>query len=259
MFRCHVSALPAERGRHDRHDPGHLVDGHPPGAGRAGCRLRAALGLRRADRIGGRRGCRHAGCRPASRSTWWCSPPMRSTSSSPAAASSPAARSTWCVRRVAVAVRAGAPRPDIAHRRRVAARRAGRRQHRLFDRPERRGAHAPVRALGHRRRDRSRASSRRRRACRWARWWRSGEVALGFQQLSELMHLEGIDRGRAAARADPDHHHILRRRVRRLGAGRGRARACSPSWPRRRRPRPSAATAWSPPEHLPTQGDKEPQ
>ena len=44
-----------------------------------------------------------------------------------------------------------------------------------------------------------------------------GEVALGFQQLSELMHLEGIDVIGPHARAGPDHHHILRRRVRRIG------------------------------------------
>ena len=76
-----------------------------------------------------------------------------------------------------------------------------------------------------------------------------GEVALGFQQLSELMHLEGIDRGGPAAR----------RRSRSppsfppascagsAQAERG-ARACWPSWPRRRPPRPSAATAWNRPE-----------
>ena len=72
---------------------------------------------------------------------------------------------------VAVAVRAGAPRPDIGTEDGAAARRAGRAQHRLFHRPERRGADAAVRALGHRRQRRASASCRRRPACRWARWW----------------------------------------------------------------------------------------
>ena len=51
-----------------------------------------------------------------------------------------------------------------------------------------------------------------------------GEVELGFQQLSELMHLEGIDVIGPMPAADPDHHHILRR----------------PSAPPRPRPRPCA-------------------
>jgi molybdate transport system substrate-binding protein len=71
-----------------------------------------------------------------------------------------------------------------------------------------------------------------------------GEVELGFQQLSELMHLEGIDvigplparcrsspRSRAAC--------ALRPPSRRPGA------TCSPSWRRPWRTRPSAVTAWS--------------
>ena len=92
---------------------------------------------------------------------------------------------------IAVAVRAGAPRPDIgsedAVRRAVLARRASVTRpdraaptsRRLF---ERWGIADAVAA----------ASCRRRPACRSARSWREGEVELGFQQLAELMHLPGI-------------------------------------------------------------------
>ena len=74
---------------------------------------------------------------------------------------------------VAVAVRAGAPRPDIGSEEALrhavlAARSIG-----YSTGPSGVALTEAVRALGHRRRDRATASCRRRPACRWARWWRA--------------------------------------------------------------------------------------
>ena len=131
-------------------------------------------------------------CRPASRSTWWCSRGRRSTSCWRRVTSSRAARSISARSGVAVAVRAGAPRPGHRQRGRRAPRRAGGAYDRHLDRPERRRAGTVVRTLGYRRRA---AGAHRDAAARRAgrRLLASGEVELGFQQLSELIHLGGID------------------------------------------------------------------
>ena len=72
-----------------------------------------------------------------------------------------------------------------------------------------------------------------------------GEVELGFQQLSELLHVPGITL--AGPLPEPsDHHHFLGRggHSRRPACGR---RRCWRSWRPRRRHQPNAARAWSPP------------
>ena len=135
---------------------------------------------------------------------------------------------------VAVAVRAGAPGAGHRHRGCVAARGAGRRQHRLFDRPQRHGPHAPVRALGHRR-DVEDRLVQAPPGVPVGTLVASGDVALGFQQLSELIHLDGITVVGPAARGRSDHHHLFGRRN---APRRRRPRpcaACSPSWHRPRR------------------------
>ena len=83
------------------------------------------------------------------------------------------ARSTWSDLAVAVAVRAGAPRPDIgseeALRRAVlAAASIG-----YSTGPSGVALMQLVRSLGHRGRTARTRSSRRRRECRSARWWRA--------------------------------------------------------------------------------------
>ena len=50
-----------------------------------------------------------------------------------------------------------------------------------------------------------------------------GKVELGFQQLSELMHLEGDRCGGTASPGDPDRHHVLGRRRRDVDATRSGA------------------------------------
>ena len=74
---------------------------------------------------------------------------------------------------VAVAVRAGAPRPEIGSEDALKARGAGGAHDRHLHRPERRRARQAVRALGHRRASSGTGSSPRRPACRWAGWWRA--------------------------------------------------------------------------------------
>jgi molybdate transport system substrate-binding protein len=93
---------------------------------------------------------------------------------------------------VAVAVRAGGPHPDVSSedacgvpwpRRAASATRPG-----PAGSTSRKSSSGGVSGI----RSRTR-SYRRRRAFRSVRWFARGEVELGFQQLSELMHLEGID------------------------------------------------------------------
>ncbi len=168
---------------------------------------------------------------PARPSTWWCWPPTPSTSCRPAGH-----------------VLAGS-RVDLVHsargRRRARRRAAARHRHArtrcaqavLAARsigystgPSGTRAAAAVRALGHRRALRERAACRRRRACRSGALVARGEVELGFQQLSELMHLPGIDVvGAHAARAADIVTTFS-------------ARPCAPA---RRRPRPCARCSTS--------------
>ena len=81
---------------------------------------------------------------------------------------------------------------------------------------------ALVRTMGHRRTPSRRASCRRRPACRSDRSWRAGEVELGFQQLSELMHLPGIEVDRRSAAGDSGRHRVFGRRVHGFSAKRSR-------------------------------------
>ena len=142
-----------------------------------------------------------SGCRPASPSMSWCWPPMRSTSWSPPAASSPTARSTWCI----PAWRSPCKRRRAAARHRLARTRCGapcwpRRSIGYSTGPSGVALAAAVRALGHRRRDAEPRIVQAPPGVPVGTLVARGEVALGFQQLSELMHLEGIDVRRPAAR-----------------------------------------------------------
>ena len=171
---------------------GHLLDGDAARAGRAGGSLRAAVGAT------GRLSCRWAasmrpaGSATAKRSTSSCSPRTRSRSWQPAAASirgaesispGPAWRWRWppgrrdptSAARRRFATRSCAPAASGIRRVRAA---------RTWSACSSAGA-SPMRLR--------RASSRRRPASPSARSWRRGDVELGFQQLSELMHLPGID------------------------------------------------------------------
>ena len=205
-------------------------------------------GHRRRHRIGGRRRCRQAG--PGRRALRRRGAGLRCDrqARSPRAASSPAARSTWCTRasrsRCAPARRGpiSAPKPRCAQAVLAA------RTHRLFDRTERRGAARSCSSAGASPKTISERIVQAPPGVPVGALVARGEVELGFQQLSELMHLEGIDVIGPMPAGAADRHHLLRRRLRRFGAGRGRARSCSTSWPRPRPPRPSGATAWSRPE-----------
>jgi molybdate transport system substrate-binding protein len=93
---------------------------------------------------------------------------------------------------VAVAVRAGRRGPTCSSEAALRAAVLSKRAARLFDRAQRRGAGRAVRALGHCRGDSPRivlASP----GVPVGRLVAEGEVELGFQQYSELMHLPGID------------------------------------------------------------------
>ncbi len=103
----------------------------------------------------------------------------------------PPARPTWC----APAWRwPSRPARRTRHRLRASAaqRRAGRPQPQLLHRPERRRAGRAVRALGHRRRDQV-PHRPGPPGVPVGTLVARGEVELGFQQLSELIHVRGID------------------------------------------------------------------
>ena len=106
---------------------------------------------------------------------------------------------------------------------------------------------AAVRALGHRRRGCATGSSRRRPAFPWARWSRAAKWQLGFQQLSELIHVARHRRARARCRAPiqivTTFSAAVGTRARQPDAARGAARV--PGVAGRGRTR-SGARAWSP-------------
>ena len=165
-----------------------------------------------------------------------------------AAACCRAARWTWWRSGVSVAVRAGAPAPDIGSEGRVARRRAGGIQRRLLHRTQRRAVVETVRALGHRR-------------------VLAGPVDPGPARGVPVAALGGAWRGGAGfpavVRTDPraGHHH---RRAAAAGGGRSSPRVppasaphrpspmrrarCWPTWPRPTRPTPNGAKAWTRPE-----------
>ena len=188
MDKCFLMTIVIRRSRsgaisHERPDQRHFVDGYPPGAGRTGDGVRAQVSLHGFHRICGRGGCGAAGTGRRAIRCRFSRRPMQSTSWSPPAVSSADSKVDLVRSPVAVAVRTGAPRPDIgsedALRRAVVAAASvgystgpsGAALTRLF---ERWGIAAECKT----------APSRRRPACRSAQLVARGEVELGFQQLS---------------------------------------------------------------------------
>ena len=128
-----------------------------------------ATGQRVDDRVGRRRRRRAARATTAKRSTSSCWRRDAIDALAAAGRVDPDSRVDLARSGVAIAVAAGAPRPDIGSEAAVRDAVLRRAQHRLFDGPERRASRAPARALGHRRRRSRRASCRRRPAFRSAR------------------------------------------------------------------------------------------
>jgi molybdate transport system substrate-binding protein len=150
---------------------------------------------------------------------------------------------------VAIAVREGAPRPDVSTEDRLAPRRARRAQPRLFHRPERHRTARAVRRWG--------IADAVARPHRPGPGRRAGGATGGrgpgrtrLPALSEMLTCPASTWS-APCRRHRDRHHVFRRRLRRLDPARGGARAARLHAIARRGGRPSATTAWNRHRSLP--------